>query len=239
MSIEHAGAPESPTPALSYRRVAVAQARRDLALVWARRGQALQPLLFAMMVASLFPLALGAEPGKLAPLAAGITWVCVLLSGLLGLDALYRSDASDGSLEQMLLSPAPLALLVAVRVGVHWITSAAPVVLAAPLLAEMLQLEAHLLGVLMASLLLGTPLLSLVGAVVAALTVGAGRSGILLPLLAMPLYVPVLVFGAGSVAAAAQGLEHVGALLLLAGALAFGLVLGPLAAAAALRISHS
>jgi heme exporter protein B len=223
----------------SYHRMALAQLRRDLALVWVRRGHALQPVLFALMVASLFPLALGAEPGKLAPLAAGILWVCVLLSGLLGLDAIYRNDAIDGSLEQMLLSPAPLALLLAIRVAVHWATTALPVLLLAPLLAEMLQLPKGLLGVLMASLLLGTPLLSLIGAVVAALTVGLGRSGILLPLLALPLYVPVLVFGAGSVAAAAEGLPYAGALLLLAGALVLALVLAPLASAAALRIAHS
>ena len=222
-----------------YRRVAAAQLRRDLALVWARRGDALQPVLFAVMVASLFPLALGAEPGKLAPLAAGIVWVCVLLAGVLGLDALYRSDAEDGGLEQMLLSPAPLALLVAVRVLVHWLTTALPVILIAPLLAEMLALDRALLPVLMISLLLGSPLLSLVGAVIAALTVGLRRSGMLLPLLVMPLYVPVLVFGAGSVTAAAQGLDHGGALLLLAGGGILALVFAPLAAAAALRIVHS
>jgi len=223
----------------SYLRIAAAQLRRDLALVWARRGDALQPVLFALMVASLFPLALGAEPGKLAPLAAGIVWVCVLLAGVLGLDALYRSDAEDGGLEQMLLSPAPLALLVAVRVLVHWLTTALPVILIAPLLAEMLALDRALLPVLMISLLLGSPLLSLVGAVIAALTVGLRRSGMLLPLLVMPLYVPVLVFGAGSVAAAAQGLDHGGALLLLAGGGILALVFAPLAAAAALRIVHS
>lgn len=222
-----------------YRRVAVAQLRRDLALVWARRGDALQPVLFALLAASLFPLALGAEPGKLAPLAAGIVWVCVLLAGVLGLDTLYRSDAEDGSLEQMLLSPAPLALVVAARVLVHWLTTALPVILVAPLLAEMLQLERPLLPVLMLSLLLGTPLLSLVGAVVAALTVGLRRSGMLLPLLVMPLYVPILVFGAGSVAAAAQGLAYDGALVLLAGGGVLAAVLAPLAAAAALRIAHS
>lgn len=219
--------------------VARAQLRRDLALVWARRGDALQPLLFALMTASLFPLALGAEPGRLEPLAAGVLWVCVLLSGLLGLDTLFRSDTEDGGLEQMLLSPAPLALLVAVRVLVHWLTTALPLLLVAPLLASMLQLPTALLPVLMASLALGTPLLSLIGAVVAALTVGVKRSGILLPLLALPLYVPVLVFGAGSVAAAAEGYDAFGALLLLAGALVLALVLAPLAAAAALRIAHT
>jgi heme exporter protein B len=225
--------------AMSYRRVVLEQLRRDLALVWVRRGDALQPLLFAVMTCSLFPLALGAEPGKLAPLAAGIVWVCVLLSGLLGLDALYRSDADDGSLEQMLLSPAPLALVIAVRVAVHWLTTGLPLLLAAPFLAEMLQLPRGLLGVLMASLALGTPLLSLVGAVVAALTVGLRRSGMLLALLAMPLYVPILVFGAGSVAAAAEGLPYVGALALLGGGLVLASVLAPLAAATALRIAHS
>ena len=219
--------------------VARAQLRRDLALVWARRGDALQPLLFALMTASLFPLALGAEPGRLEPLAAGVLWVCVLLSGLLGLDALFRSDTEDGGLEQMLLSPAPLALLVAVRLLVHWLTTALPLLLVAPLLASMLQLPTALLPMLMASLALGTPLLSLIGAVVAALTVGVKRSGILLPLLALPLYVPVLVFGAGSVAAAAEGYDAFGALLLLVGALVLALVLAPLAAAAALRIAHT
>jgi len=222
-----------------YRRVAAAQLRRDLALVWVRRGDALQPLLFALMTASLFPLALGAEPGKLAPLAAGVLWVCVLLSGLLGLDALFRTDTEDGGLEQMLLSPAPLALLIGMRVLVHWLTTALPLLLVAPLLASMLQLPMALLPTLMVSLALGTPLLSLIGAVVAALTVGVKRSGILLPLLALPLYVPVLVFGAGSVAAAAEGYDAFGALLLLAGALVLGLVLAPLAAAAALRIAHT
>lgn len=224
-------------PALG--RVIRAQLRRDFALVWARRGDALQPLLFALMTTSLFPLALGAEPDLLAPLAAGIVWVCVLLSGLLGLDAIYRADAEDGGLEQLLLSPAPLAVLIAVRVLVHWLTTALPLILASPLLAEMLQLPRSLLPVLLGSLLLGTPLLSLIGAVVAALTVGLRRSGMLLPLLAMPLYVPVLVFGAGSVAAAAQGLPFDGALVLLAGGLVLALVLAPLAAAAALRIAHS
>jgi heme exporter protein B len=191
------------------------------------------------MTASLFPLALGAEPGKLAPLAAGVLWVCVLLSGLLGLDALFRTDTEDGGLEQMLLSPAPLALLVGVRVLVHWLTTALPLLLVAPLLASMLQLPMSLLPILIASLALGTPLQSLNGAVVAALTVGVKRSGILLPLLALPLYVPVLVFGAGSVAAAAEGYAALGALMLLAGALVLALVLAPLAAAAALRIAHT
>jgi len=214
-----------------------AQAARDLRLVWRRRGDAAQPLLFAVMVVALFPLALGADPAQLARIAPGVLWVAVLLSSLLTLDALYRSDVDDGSLEQMLLAPVPLAWLLAVRVGVHWATSALPLVLVTPLLAQLLYLPGELLPVLMVSLLLGTPLLCLLGAVVAALTVGIRRSGMILALLALPLFLPVLVFGAGSVMAAAQGLPWSGALLLLGAGLALALVLAPLAAAAAIRIA--
>ena len=214
-----------------------AQARRDLRLVWRRRGDAAQPLLFALMVVALFPLAVGADPVQLARIAPGVVWVAVLLAGLLTLDSLYRGDLEDGSLEQMLLAPVPLAWLVAVRVAVHWATSALPLVLLVPVLAELLFLPGELLPLLLVSLLLGTPLLSLLGAVVAALTVGIRRSGMLLALLALPLFLPVLVFGAGSVMAAAQGLPWAGALLLLAAGLVLALVLAPLAAAAAIRIA--
>lgn len=217
--------------------LAKAQAERDLRLVWRRRGDALQPLMFALMVVALFPLALGAEPAKLAKIAPGVLWVAVLLSGLLTLDNLFRSDLEDGSLEQLLLSRAPLAWLIAVRVGVHWTVTALPLLLATPLLAELLALPHELLGPMLASLALGTPLLSLIGAVVAALTVGIRRSGMLLAVLALPLYVPVLVFGAGAVAAAAQGLPWLGAIYLLGAGLALALVLAPLAAATALRIA--
>lgn len=217
--------------------VAKAQARRDLRLVWRRRGDAAQPLLFALMVVSLFPLAVGAEPAQLARIAPGVVWVAVLLAGLLTLDTLYRGDLEDGSLEQMLLAPVPLPWLLAVRVGVHWATTALPLVLATPVLAEFMYLPRELLPVLLVSLALGTPLLSLLGAVVAALTVGIRRSGMLLALLALPLFLPVLVFGAGSVMAAAQGLPWAGALLLLAAGLVLALVLAPLAAAAAIRIA--
>ncbi len=212
---------------------------RDLRLLWRRRGDALQPLLFAVLVVVLFALALGAERQALAKLGPAVLWVAALLAGLLALDTLFRGDAEDGSLEQWLLAPVPLAWLVLVRTLVHWATTALPLVLATPLLGELLYLPHAQLPVLMASLLLGTPLLALLGAVVAALTVGMRRSGILVALLALPLYVPVLVFGAGSVTAAAQGLEFAGALLLLGAGLALVLVLAPLAAAAAIRISLS
>ncbi|WP_339827320.1 heme exporter protein CcmB [uncultured Arenimonas sp.] len=217
--------------------VARAQARRDLRLVWRRRGDAAQPVLFAVMVVALFPLALGADPQQLARIAPGVLWVAVLLAGLLALDSLYRGDLEDGSLEQMLLAPVPLAWLIAVRVAVHWVTTALPLVMLTPVLAELLYLPGELLPVLLVSLLLGTPLLSLLGAVVAALTVGIRRSGMLLALLALPLFLPVLVFGAGSVMAAAQGLPWAGALLLMAAGLVLAIVLAPLVAAAAIRIA--
>lgn len=210
---------------------------RDARLLWRRRGDAVNPVLFALLVCCLFPFALGPQPEILARIAPGVIWVAVLLAGLLSLDTLFRSDLDDGSLEQLLLAPHPLALLVACKIAMHWLSTALPLIVATPVLASMLYLPPDQLPVLLASLALGTPLLSLIGAVVVALTVGMRRSGMLLALLALPLYVPVLIFGAGSVMAAAAGLPHAGALLLLGAGLALALVLAPLAAAAALRIA--
>ena len=214
-----------------------ALALRDLQLLWRRRGDALQPALFAVLVVVLFSLALGGEAELLARVAAAVLWVAVLLSGLLALDTLFRGDAEDGSLEQWMLAPVPLAWLVLVRTALHWATTALPLLVATPLLAELLALPRVQLPVLMAALALGTPLLSLIGAVVAALTVGMRRSGILLALLALPLYVPVLVFGAGSVALASQGLDPGGGLLMLGAGLVIALVLAPVVAATAIRIA--
>ena len=205
---------------------------RDLRLLWRRRGDALQPALFALIVVVLFALALGNDPALQAKVAAGVLWVAALLAGLLALDTLFRSDAEDGSLEQWMLAPVPLAWLVAVRTFMHWATTAWPLLLATPFLAELMHLPHAQLPILMTGLALGTPLLSLIGAVIAALTVG-----ILVGLLALPLYVPVLVFGAGSVAASAQGLDPVGPMLLLAAGLVVAMILAPLTAAAAIRIA--
>lgn len=210
---------------------------RDLRLVWRRRGDALQPALFALLVVVMFGLALGGEAASLSRNAGAVLWVAVLLAGLLSLDSLFRGDAEDGSLEQWLLAPVPLGWLVAVRVIAHWLSSVLPLVLVAPILGEFMHLPRAQLPVLMIALLLGTPLLSLLGAVVAALTVGMRRAGILVALLALPLYVPVLVFGAGALDLAAQGLDPTGALLLLGAGLALALVLAPMAAAAAIRIA--
>ena len=225
------------TAAPSLLQTARALIVRDVQLLWRRRGAALQPALVALLVVVLFALGLGTSPQALSKVAPAVLWVAVLLAGLLSLDTLFRGDAEDGSLEQWILAPVPLAWLVLVRVLIHWATTALPLVLAAPLLGEMLHLPRSELPMLLATLALGTPLLSLLGAVVAALTVGMRRSGILVALLALPLYVPVLVFGAGAVAASAQGLDASGALLWLAAGLLLSLLLAPLAAAAAIRIA--
>lgn len=211
--------------------------RRDLALAWRRRGDVLQPVLFALLVVLLFALARGREPAALAADAPAVLWLAVLLSGQLALERLFRDDAADGSLEQWLLAPVPLPWLVLVRICGHWLCTALPMLLVSPLLAMMLHLPHDRLPVLLASLALGTPLLSLIGGVVAALTVRLGRAGILVALLALPLYVPVLVFGAGALAAAGNGQDTTGALLMLAALLATSLVVAPFATAAALRIS--
>ena len=219
------------------RQAAMALVVRDIRLLWRRRGDALQPALFALLVVVLFALALGGEARALERVAAPVLWVAVLLAGLLALDTLFRGDAEDGSLEQWMLAPVPLSWLVLVRTFMHWATTALPLLIATPVLGELLHLPRAQLPVLVGSLALGTPLLSLLGAVVAALTVGMRRSGILVALLALPLYVPVLVFGAGSVALAAQGQDALAPLLYLGAGLVLALVLAPLAAAAAIRIA--
>ena len=211
--------------------------RRDLLLVWRRRGDALNPLLFAIIVVALFPFALGPESAVLTRIAAGTIFVAVLLAMLLSLDALFRSDLEDGSLEQLVVSPHPLALLLGCKIFVHWMTTALPLIVIAPLLAQLLQLPDKILPVLLAALALATPLLSLIGAVCVALTAGMRRSGMLLTLLVLPLIVPALIFGAGACNAAQSGLSYAAPLLWLGAWLVLALVLAPLAAAAALKIS--
>jgi heme exporter protein B len=211
--------------------------RRDLTLVWRRRGDAINPLLFALIVVALFPLAVGPEPATLQRMAAGVVFVALLLAGLLALDTLFRGDYEDGSLEQLVLAPHPLSLLLACKIAVHWLTTSLPLIVVAPLLAELLHLPHAVLPVLLVALALATPLLSLIGAVCVALTVGMHRSGMLLALLVLPLYVPVLIFGAGACNAAQAGLPFLAPLLWLGAALVMALVLAPLACAAALRIS--
>ena len=211
--------------------------RRDLALVWRRRGDALNPLLFSVIVVALFPFAIGPDQVMLERIAAGTIFVALLLAMLLSLDQLFRSDLEDGSLEQLVVSPHPLALLLACKIAIHWLTTALPLLVIAPLAAQLLHLPDKVLPVLLGALAMATPLLSLIGAVCVALTMGMRRSGMLLTLLVLPLIVPALIFGAGACNAAQVGLPYAAPLLWLGAWLALALVLAPLAAAAALKIS--
>jgi heme exporter protein B len=221
----------------SISRACAAVLRRDLTLAWRRRGDIAMPVLYALIVATLFPFALGPEDALLQRIAGGVVLVTVLLAMLLALDAMFRSDIEDGSLEQLVLAPQPLALMLGMKILAHWLTTALPLIVISPLLAGMLHLPTAVIGVLLLSLLLATPMLSLLGAVLVALTAGTRRSGMLLALMLLPLCVPVVIFAAGAVAAAQQGLPWVAPIAWLGAALALALVLAPLACAAALRIA--
>jgi len=218
-------------------RAAGALFRRDLHMALRRPDDALQPLLFSVIVAALFPFALGADAARLAPIAGGVMWVVALLALLIGLDSVYRGDEEDGSLDQLLISGQPLALLCAARMLAHWLVVGLPLVLVAPLLGRMLGMPAKTLVVALVSLALGTGVLVAIGHVCAALAVAAKRSVILVPLLVLPLAVPVLIFGAGAVQADLIGLSPAAPLLLLAAGLALAISLAPLACAAALRLN--
>ncbi len=211
--------------------------RRDLLLAARHRGELANPLLFFVLVVSLFPLGLAPQPELLRTLAPGVIWVAALLATLLSLDRMFRSDFEDGALEQMLLAPHPVTVLVLAKVLAHWLVTGLPLLVVAPLLGVLLALPGQALGPLLATLLLGTPVLSLVGAIGVALTVGLRKGGALLSLVVLPLYVPVLIFAAGAVDAAAAGLPVTGHLYVLGALLLLALTLAPLAAAAALRIS--
>ncbi|KPX45986.1 Heme exporter protein B [Pseudomonas syringae pv. helianthi] len=210
---------------------------REFRLLARRPAELANPLVFFAMVIALFPLAIGPDTQLLQALSPGLVWVAALLAVLLSLDGLFRSDLEDGSLEQWVLSSHPLALLAVSKVLAHWVFSGLALVLLSPLLAMMLGLPAHCLPVLMLSLLLGTPVLSLLGAVGAALTVGLKRGGLLLALLILPLYIPVLILGSAALQAALQGTPATGYLLWLGSLTALAITLTPFAMAAGLKIS--
>lgn len=211
--------------------------RRDLLLATRRRSEVLTALFFFVVVVSLFPLGIGPEPALLRRIAPGVLWVAALLATLLALPRLFAADHADGTLEQLLLSPQSFTLLVAGKIAAHWLTCGAPLLLLAPLLGLQFDLDASSLGVLVMALALGTPILSLIGAIGAALTLGLRGGGALLSLLVLPLYIPTLIFGAGAVEAHAAGLDAGGHLSLLAAMLVLALAFTPWATAAALRIS--
>jgi heme exporter protein B len=211
--------------------------RRDLTLAWRRRGDMAMPVLYALIVTMLFPFALGPEDTLLQRIAGGVVLVTVLLAMLLALDAMFSSDIEDGSLEQLVLSPQPLAMMLGMKILAHWLTTALPLIVIAPLMAAMLHLPATVIPVLLLALVLATPLLSLFGGVLVALTAGTRRSGMLLALMLLPLCVPAVIFAAGAVAAAQAGLPWLAPVTWLAAALVLAVVLAPLACAAALRIA--
>jgi heme exporter protein B len=211
--------------------------KRDLLLAFRRRSDVLTTLFFFIIVVSLFPLGVGPEASLLRTMAPGILWVAALLASMLALGRLFALDYADGTLEQMLLSPEPLTLIVVGKVIAHWLVSGLPLVLLAPVLALQFDLSGASVLVLFYSLLIGTPVLSLIGAIGAALTLGVRGGGVLVSLLVLPLYIPVLIFGAGAVGAEASGLGADAHLLLLGAVLAGAAALAPWATAAALRIS--
>ncbi|MFL1466197.1 heme exporter protein CcmB [Marinobacter sp. DUT-3] len=212
---------------------------RDLKSAFRQRQDLLNPLLFFVMVVTLFPLGVSPEVSFLQQAGSGILWVAALLSVLLSLDHLFRHDFDDGTLEQLVLQPQPLFLLVLAKVVAHWVLTGLPLVLLAPLLGVMVHLEGNSIAVLCLTLLIGTPVLSLIGAIGAALTLGLRSAGVLLSLLIIPLYIPVLIFGTGTVAAAADGAPVGGYMALMGAFLALAVTLAPFASAAALRISLS
>ena len=213
--------------------------RRDLTLAVRKRAEFANPLLFFILVITLFPLAVGAVPELLARIAPGIIWVAALLAAMLSLDSIFRSDFDDGTLEQLLMSAHPMPVLVLAKVCAHWLVTGVPLLLVSPLLAEMLGMPQAAQGILLLTILIGTPVLSLVGSIGVALTVGLPKGGIILSLLVLPLYVPVLIFASGAIEGAAGGQDVSAQIYMMLAFLFLSISLSPLATAAALRMSMS
>lgn len=211
--------------------------RRELVSALRRRGDILNPLWFFIIVITLFPLGIGPDPAQLARIAPGIVWVAALLSSLLALERLFRDDFIDGTLEQLMLMPCPLGVLVLAKVFAHWLLTGLPLLLLSPLVAVLLSLDMVGFKAVFWTLLLGTPILSLLGAIGVALTVGIGKGGVLLSLLTLPLYIPVLIFATSAIDAATLGVAYNGQLAILAAMLVGSITLAPFAIASALRVS--
>ncbi|MBP3142484.1 heme exporter protein CcmB [Aliivibrio fischeri] len=211
--------------------------RRELLIAFRRKADILNPLWFFIIVITLFPLSIGPEPNLLARIAAGIVWVAALLSALLSLERLFRDDFSDGSLEQMMLMPIPLSVLVLAKVVAHWLLTGLPLIIISPLLAILLSLDFNTWLAIVLTLLLGTPTLSFLGGVGVALTVGLQKGGVLLSLLILPLYIPVLIFATSAIDAASLGMAYNGQLAILGALLMGSATLTPFAISSALRVS--
>jgi heme exporter protein B len=211
--------------------------RRELLIAFRRQADVLNPLWFFIIVITLFPLSIGPEPNLLARIAAGIVWVAALLSALLSLERLFRDDFQDGALEQMMLMPVPLPVVVISKVVAHWVLTGLPLILISPLLAVLLSLDLNTWLAVVFTLLVGTPTLSFIGAIGVALTVGLQKGGVLLSLLVLPLYIPVLIFATSAIDAASLGMAYNGQLAVLGAMFMGAMTLTPFAISAALRVS--
>ncbi|ABG41761.1 heme exporter protein CcmB [Paraglaciecola sp. T6c] len=212
---------------------------RDLALAYRQRSELMQPMMFFILVISLFPLGIGPNPATLQKVGPGVIWVAAILSSLLGMERLFKDDYNDGSLEQIMLSATPLPFVVLVKVFTHWLTSIVPLLLLSPLLALFLNLTESMYWALLSTLLLGTPLLSLVGAIAVGLTLGLNRGGVLLALLLLPVFIPLLIFATAAVEAASLQLPYTAQLAIIGAMLLISLALAPFAIAYALRVSQN
>ena len=211
--------------------------RRELLIAFRRQADIFNPLWFFIIVITLFPLSIGPEPNLLARIAAGIVWVAALLSALLSLERLFRDDFQDGALEQMMLMPIPLPVVVMSKVIAHWVLTGLPLIIISPLLAVLLSLDFNTWKAVVFTLLVGTPTLSFIGAIGVALTVGLQKGGVLLSLLILPLYIPILIFATSAIDAASLGVMYNGQLAILGAMLAGSMTLTPFAISAALRVS--
>ena len=215
----------------------IATLKRDLLVAFKRKNDIVNPLMFFIIVCSLFPIGISPDPERLGEIAAGVLWISALLASLLAMDSLFRNDFEDGSLEQLLISPHPLYFLVLAKNIAHWLISGLPVVIISPVVAYMLRLPGDSYGTLFATLLIGTPVLSLVGSIGVALTVGLGSRGLILAVITLPMSVPVLIAGTLTIQETLNGASLVGYMAILGAMFIGSLTLAPLASATALRIS--
>ncbi|WP_158966920.1 heme exporter protein CcmB [Paraglaciecola sp. L3A3] len=213
--------------------------KRDISLAYRQRAELMQPLLFFILVITLFPIAVGPESKTLQVIGPGVIWVAAILSSLLGLERLFRDDYQDGSLEQLILSGSFLPAVALVKVTVHWLTSILPLIILSPLLALFLHLTEPMYWALVATLLIGTPILSLIGAIAVGLTVGLNRGGVLLALLLLPVFIPLLIFATSAVESASMQLQYSGQLAIMGAMFLFSLALAPFAIAYALKVSQT
>lgn len=224
-------------PAMSYFAVLKLIIKRELTLAYRHKDDVLNPILFFIIVVTLFPLGIGPATNTLTTIAPGVIWVAALLATLLSLDRIFKSDFNDGSLEQMILSPHPTYIIVLGKVLAHWLITGVPLIFIAPVLAVSLHLNDNAYNAMMLTLLLGTPVLSFIGAIGAALTVRLKNGGVILSLLVLPLFIPVLIFATSTINTAAMNLPYQGQLAIIAALLVGAITLAPFAISSALKVS--